>query len=142
MGKEPRMLKWRPNILTNPWKDNVVAIGLANGFIDPLESNALFMTQYSITLLVNCIKRNSKPEVYNRSMRRVWKENSDYILHHYMLSNRTDTDFWKYYSKFDVKNTLWEYYIMRCNKYTNLYPDAIWATLCLYHDQYDYFDDK
>ena len=75
MGKEPRMLKWRPNILTNPWKDNVVAIGLANGFIDPLESNALFMTQYSITLLVNCIKRNSKPQVYNRSMRRVWKEN-------------------------------------------------------------------
>ena len=142
MGKEPRMLKWRPNILTNPWKDNVVAIGLANGFIDPLESNALFMTQYSITLLVNCIKRNSKPQVYNRSMRRVWKENSDYILHHYMLSNRTDTDFWKYYSKFDVKKTLWENYKKRGNKYTNLYPDAIWATLGLYHDQFDYYEDK
>ena len=84
----------------------------------------------------------SKPEVYNRSMRRVWKENSDYILHHYMLSNRTDTDFWKYYSKFDVKKTLWENYKKRGNKYTNLYPDAIWATLGLYHDQFDYYEDK
>ena len=142
MNKEPRLLKWRPNVLTNPWKDDVVAIGLANGFIDPLEANALFMTQYSITLLVECIKRNNKQAIYNRSMRKLWKENSEYILHHYMLSNRTDTDFWKYYSNFDVRKSLWENYKKRSNKYTNLYPDAIWATLGLYHDEFKYYEDK
>lgn len=142
MGKEPRLLKWKPNILTNPWTDNVVAVGLSNGFIDPLESNALFMTQYSITLLVDCIKRNAKQGVYNRSMRNLWKENSEYILHHYMLSKRTDTDFWKYYSKFDVTKTLWNNYTKRGNKYTNLYPDAIWATLGLYHDEFKHYEPK
>jgi hypothetical protein len=100
------------------------------------------MTQYSITLLVDCIKRNAKQGVYNRSMRNLWKENSEYILHHYMLSKRTDTDFWKYYSKFDVTKTLWDNYTKRGNKYTNLYPDAIWATLGLYHDEFEHYEPK
>jgi hypothetical protein len=142
MGKSPRLLKWNPSVLSNPWHDNVVAVGLSNGFIDPLESNALFMTQFSITTLVRCLQRGYGANTYNRAMRNVWNDNSTYIKHHYMLSDRTDTEFWKYYSKFDASKTVWKNYHKMGNKYTNLYPDAIWATLALYYDKLIHYKSK
>lgn len=135
MNKEPRLIKWNPGYLANPWSENVVAIGLSNGFIDPLESNALFLTQYSITTLAHCLEKNTKPEVYNRSMRKVWRDNSTYIKCHYMLTERDDTSFWKYYKKFNVETEIWKNYHRMGNKYTNLYSDAIWAMLGVYFDR-------
>lgn len=138
----PRVIKWTPSVLKNSWCDNVVAIGSSSGFIDPLESNALFMTQFQIKTLVKCLKENKKPEVYNRLVNKVWYGNSTYILHHYMLSNRQDTDFWRYYYKFDVRKSLWENYKAKGNKYTNIYPDAIWASLGLYYDELTFYSSK
>lgn len=142
MGKEPRVIKWKPNVLKNPWSGNTVAIGMSGGFIEPLESNALFMTQFQITTLARCIKENRKPEVFNRMVGRIWRENSIYILHHYMLSNRNDTEFWKYYKEFDVKKSLWENYKNKGNKYTELYPDATWANLGLYFEEFTHYEPK
>lgn len=131
---EPKLIKWKPSVLKNAWSDNVVTVGLGQGFIDPLESNGLYMVVYSITLLVKCILKNSSPQAYNRTMSKVHRDNSNYILHHYMLSQRDDTDFWKYYKKFDATKTVWDEYLKKTNEYTNLYPDAIWAQLGLYFD--------
>ena len=142
MDKKPRNLKWTPNWLKNPWSDNVVAIGLSQGFIDPLESNALFMIQHSITTLAECLERGYGAKTYNKMINRTWKENSDYILHHYGLSERNDTEFWKQYSSMDMGKTVWDYYHKTGNKYTNLYPDAIWATLALYYDKFDHYVKK
>ena len=136
---EPRLIKWKPNVLKNPWKDNVVTIGLGQGFVDPLEANGLYLVVYSITLLVKCILRNSKPEAYNRSIMKVQKHNSDYILHHYMLSDRDDTEFWKYYSKFDVEETLWKLFKNNSNAQANLYSDAIWAQLGIYFEKFKHY---
>jgi len=138
-GKEPRLLKWQPSVLTNPWSDNVVAIGLAQGFIEPLESNSIFMTQFSITTLANCIERGYGAKTYNRAIFNVWKDISDYITHHYMLTNRVDTEFWRYYSKFDVKESLWKHYKNKGSRYTNVYPSSIWATLALYHKEFTHY---
>lgn len=131
---EPKLIKWKPSVLKNAWSDNIVTIGLGQGFIDPLESNGLYMVVYSITLLVKCILKGSSPQAYNRTMSKVHRDNSNYILHHYMLSQRDDTDFWKYYKKFDATKTVWDEYLKKTNEYTNLYPDAIWAQLGLYFD--------
>lgn len=141
-GREPRLIKWKPDVLQNPWTDNVVAIGLSNGFIDPLESNALFMIQLSITTLAKCLERGASPEAYNRAIRKVWRDNSIYILHHYMLSQRDDTEFWKYYKDCDVRRSLWENYEAMGNKYTNLYPDAMWANLGLYYNEFTNYKGK
>ena len=131
---KPKLIKWKPSVLKNAWSDNIVTIGLGQGFIDPLESNGLYMVVYSITLLVKCILKGSSPKAYNRTMSKVHRDNSNYILHHYMLSQRDDTDFWKYYKKFDATKTVWDEYFKKTNEYTNLYPDAIWAQLGLYFD--------
>ena len=98
---EPRLIQWDPGYLKNPWTENVVAMGLASGFIDPLESNALFMIQFSITTLVECINRKLGAIGYNKMMRRVWNDNVKFIQHHYMMSNKSDSEFWKYYKDFN-----------------------------------------
>ena len=69
----------------------------------------------------------------------IWKGNSDFILHHYKLSSRTDTEFWKYYSQFDVRKSLWENYHNKKNKRTNLFSNAIWATLGVYFNEFTYY---
>lgn len=142
MEKQPRVIKWTPSVLKNPWCGNTVAIGTSSGFIDPLESNALFMTQFQITSLAKCIKRGSSKEAYNRLTTKVWGDISNYILHHYMLSNRDDTEFWKYYKNFDVKKSLWENYKIKGKTYTEVYPDAIWATLGLYFEEFTHYEPK
>jgi len=139
---EPRLIKWKPEILENPWSDNVVAIGLSSGFLDPLESNALFMTQFQITSLADCLERGYKQRTYNKAQRLMWLANHAYIFHHYALSKRNDTEFWKYYADMDVKKTVWDNYYRRTNKFSNLYPDSIWATLALYFDEFTHYVPK
>ena len=134
MITEPRLIKWRPNILKNPWSNNVVTIGLGQGFIDPLESNGLYLIVFSITMLVKCILKGSSPEAYNRTVRKVQQNNSNYILHHYMLTQRDDTPFWKYYKNLEAPKNVWQNFYSNPNQYTSLYPDAIWAQLGLYFD--------
>ena len=138
MDKQPRNIKWKPNWLKNPWAGEVVAIGLSQGFIDPLESNALFMIQHSITTLAECLQRGYGAKTYNKMINRTWIENSAYILHHYGLSKRNDTSFWKEYTDLDMSETVWLNFKKSGNKYTNLYPDAIWAMLAVYYDNLDY----
>ena len=135
-----RNYTWEPGYLKNPWKDNIISIGNAGGFLDPLESNNLFMIQLSITKIPDTILKNYKPETYNRLLNRTWSHVSNYILHHYKLSNRTDTSFWKYYSKFNVKESTWQAYRFHSNKYTTIFPNSLWSNLALYYDEFTYYD--
>tara|TARA_Y100001938_G_C8063566_1_gene418794 strand:- start:1516 stop:1734 length:219 start_codon:yes stop_codon:yes gene_type:complete len=72
-------------------------------------------------------------------MRKVWKGNSDFILHHYKLTKRYDTEFWRFYKSFDVRKSLWDNYRQKNNKRTNLFSDAIWATLGVYFDEFTFY---
>ena len=134
---EVNLLKWTPGVLKSPWQNNVVAIGTSSGFIDPLESTSLFMVQYSITNLANCINRNYKKESYNRSMLRVWSNVYNYIKCHYELAKEQGTDEWHKYSKI-----LWENYSSKRNPNTNLLPSPMWAQLALYYDNFEYYQTR
>jgi tryptophan halogenase len=142
MNKTPKVFKWKPGYLANPWTDNVVAVGLSSGMLDPLEANVLFMTQLGIQMIVKCIQRGYDQRTYNRMMRNVWKDNSDFILHHYMLTSRDDTSFWKHYADCDVRESLWQHYESKKDIHTNLYPDAIWANLGVYYDEFTFYKKR
>lgn len=140
------MISWSPGYLKNPWSGNVIAMGLAGGFIDPLEANALFMTQYSITLLARCLKKfgsGAKSQgAYNKSMRLAWRNISKYLLHTYGLSRRRDTDFWKYYDQVDCRRSLWENYEIHSHTWTNIYPKAMWALLATYYREFTFKEQR
>tara|TARA_B100000686_G_scaffold336725_1_gene406957 strand:+ start:485 stop:1690 length:1206 start_codon:yes stop_codon:yes gene_type:complete len=135
-----RHYSWIPGYLKNPWTDNVISIGNAVGFLDALEANTLLLIQLSITKIPDILLRNYKPKTYNRLLNQLWSHVSNYILHHYKLSNRTDTPFWKYYSKFNVKESVWQAYQFNSNKYSSIFPNSVWANLALYYDEFTYYD--
>lgn len=138
----PRYMEWEPEYLANPWTDNVATVGLAAGWVDPLEANGLYITVYGIRTLAKCLKRGLKPEAFNRSMRKIWRENCEFMWHHYALSNRTDTPFWQYYAQQDASKSVWENYHKRGNWETNFYSDNIYAMLGLTFDDFKYYTPK
>jgi tryptophan halogenase len=130
--------KWEPCVLTNPWSGNVIAIGNSAGFVDPLEANALFHIQHGIETFVKCFKRGFSAKTYNKAVRIAWNNTVDFITHHYALSDRDDTEFWRYWQNVDCSKTVWDNYLKRTNLKTNLYPDAIWATMASYFDEWEH----
>lgn len=97
--REPLLLKLRVGRQTTFWKANVVALGLAAGFIEPLESTGLHLTQVAIELLLELLPDRRSPDIlrdaYNRRMTRIFDEVRDFVQLHYLLSGRRDTPFWQ-----------------------------------------------
>ena len=140
-GKEPRYLHWKPMVLANPWSDNVIALGSAAGFVDPLEATALFNLQSGIMNLVKCLQRDYSPKVYNRQMRNIWRDSLRFQECHYVLSQREDTGFWRHITEERPKYSklLWDYYKKYSSEFANIFPSGIWAQQGLYfntHKEY------
>ena len=93
---EPRLIKWKPTRLTKFGSGNVAAVGLTCGFVEPLEANALYTIVTSIRRL-NKVLDNDVLDFtsYNEKMGHTIDDIADFILVHYTLSSRNDTDFWK-----------------------------------------------
>lgn len=95
----PLFLRLRVGRQTSFWKGNVIAIGLAAGFIEPLESTGLHLAQVAIELLLELLPDRRAPDllraVYNQRMTRIFDEVRDFVQLHYLASGRRDTPFWQ-----------------------------------------------
>jgi hypothetical protein len=138
-GTEPRLLQWEPKVLQNPWSDNVIAIGAASGFVDPLEATSLYTVQAGITQFVRTIKRGYRPEAFNAVMRRVFNDGLRFIIAHYTHSPRRDTQFWidSGEGKEYHKNLFWNSYERYPGWRNWIFNNAIWADLAIYMNQMD-----
>ena len=78
---------------------NVVAIGLSAGFIEPLESNGLFSVHEFLFKLVDILQRNDvnqfDRDMYNVSVRDLFDNFAKFVVLHYALSHRDDTEYWR-----------------------------------------------
>ncbi len=94
-----RQLHMRVGHRQNFWRANCVAIGLAGGFIEPLESTGIFFIQRALEDLVEYFPdRSFHPTLiaaYNKVMLKSYEEVRDFIILHYILSQRDDTQFWR-----------------------------------------------
>jgi len=81
------------------WIGNCVAIGLAGGFIEPLESTGLHMVHLGVGLLATHLAGGDTPQVlrdsYNEKMCGFYQDLKQFIVLHYCLSDRDDTEFWR-----------------------------------------------
>lgn len=97
-GNEPLFLKLRVGRLKEFWKGNVIALGLASGFIEPLESTGIHLTQVAIETLLEFLpdrlSNDTIKKVYNHRMASLYDEVKDFVQLHYWLSKREEA-FWR-----------------------------------------------
>ena len=110
---DPRPIRFTSGIRKKLWDKNVVAIGLAGGFIEPLESTAIFLIQAGISRLMGLFPQSDfEPvlqETYNAQMRFEYERIRDFIILHYHATQRDDSDFWTYVRTMRVPDSLKAY---------------------------------
>ena len=96
---DPNHIKMHIGRSRRSWVNNCLAVGLASGFVEPLESTSIHFVQMSIRwFLDNFPDRDCSPalqDAYNDAVRDLYEEIRDFIAMHYHASNREDTPFWR-----------------------------------------------
>jgi hypothetical protein len=94
-----RHLKMRIGRVTRHWNRNCLAVGLSQGFIEPLEATALLFIQKTATGIVEYLQRGDFDEAahdrFNRAVNDHFEGTRDYIVTHYKTNSRTDTEYWR-----------------------------------------------
>jgi tryptophan halogenase len=92
---ELRTIRMRVGRRAAPWTGNCVAIGLAAGFLEPLESTGLYLVQTGVELLLDHFPDHSLDPVlaseYNRRLGAEFDHVRDFLLLHYRLNDRAGT---------------------------------------------------
>jgi tryptophan halogenase len=94
------------------WQRNCLALGLAAGFVEPLESTSLHLIARGMEFFLRYFPdTDCNPALvreYNRRMAADYEEIRDFILLHYCTSQRTDTPFWRHCQNLPLPDSLQE----------------------------------
>ena len=107
---EPRVIKFRTGKRRKHWNKNCVAMGLASGFIEPLESTSIHLIQRAIIRLMQLFPyngvRKSEVQEFNNQMDAEIENIRDFIVLHYHVTNREDTRFWRHCRNMSIPESL------------------------------------
>ena len=108
---EPRLLRFTTGHRQRCWVRNVVGLGLASGFLEPLESTSIFLIQSGLGHLIPLLQQGRPTTVaeidhYNTGMARQFARIRDFIILHYCLTARRDSPLWRAMASMDLSDTL------------------------------------
>ena len=110
MITEPRQLKYRTGSRQKSWHKNCIALGLASGFIEPLESTSIHLVMTAIIRLIRLFPFGDFTEAladrFNQETRTEIETVRDFVILHYKQTHRTDSDFWNAYRTMEIPDTL------------------------------------
>jgi tryptophan halogenase len=95
---EPRVLPFRTGIRRRIWNRNVFCLGLASGFLEPLESTSIYLVQRGLQYLLGSFPQATPNPALrdnvNERNRAHWEHIRDFIVLHYKLNRRVGEPFW------------------------------------------------
>ena len=107
---QPRTIRFKPGQRRKTWNGNCIAIGLASGFLEPIESTSIHLIQRGIIRLMQMFPadgiRQSDIDEYNSQTRTEIEHIRDFIILHYKVTNRRDTPYWKHCAEMAVPPSL------------------------------------
>ncbi|MES1200058.1 MAG: tryptophan halogenase family protein [Pseudomonadota bacterium] len=107
---DPRPIKFVTGKRKQLWSRNVVAVGLSGGFLEPLESTSIHLTQTAILRLVGLFPdkafRESDIAEFNAQVDLEYERVRDFLVAHYRIGQREDTPFWKHCRTLPIPDAL------------------------------------
>jgi len=95
----PKILPMEVGYRKEFWSKNCVPLGLAQGFLEPLEATSILLSDFSAELLARNFPRDTADiatisPYFNKVVSYAWERTVDFIKLHYCLSDRKDSQFW------------------------------------------------
>ena len=130
---EPRKISFRTGRTVKQWSKNVIGIGLSSGFLEPLESTSIHLIQSGLVRLLKMFPHKeinpSMETMYNAESKEEFETIRDFIILHYVVNERDDSEFWR-----DMQNMSIP---ARLEQKINAFKD----TATIFNEQNDIFRD-
>lgn len=105
----PRFLRFKPGMRKLAWNKNCIAVGLAAGFFEPIESTNIALIETAIEkiklLFPNIAMQDALRNEFNKRIRIEYESVRDFVILHYCL-NRRQGDFWQAYRDIELPDSL------------------------------------
>lgn len=107
---DPNLIQFKTGRRRKQWNRNVLAVGLSSGFLEPLESTSIHLIQSAIVRLIHLFPHqgidNSVVNEYNQQSKIEFEQIRDFLILHYHLNERTDSQFWRDMRNMEVPQSL------------------------------------
>ncbi|MBN8807879.1 MAG: tryptophan 7-halogenase [Sphingomonas sp.] len=110
---DPRPIRFTTGHRREFWAANCVGLGLAAGFMEPLESTSIHLVQSALGRLLNVLPRDltdlaTARDTFNRLSTIEWQRVRDFLVLHYVANDRVGEPFWDHCRHIDLPATLAE----------------------------------
>lgn len=106
----PRKFTFMAGRRAKAWNKNCIAIGLAAGFLEPLESTSIALIQTAIEKICGSFTypafSQKNIDYFNEVTATEWERVRDFIILHYKANQRDDSEFWRYCRAMPVPDSL------------------------------------
>lgn len=107
---EPKTIKFKTGKRKKSWNKNCIAVGLASGFLEPLESTSIHMIMTAVTRLLQLFPhgeiKQSIVDEFNIQAESEIERIRDFIILHYKATERDDSPFWRYCKDMEIPDDL------------------------------------